>query len=188
MKVLLLKDVYKLGRAGDIKKVANGYGRNYLIPQGLAIPATEKSIKLAERIAEKATERRAIMNKELQGMAEILQGMELEFGMRASETGKLYGSVNAMMIAEKIKELKGIEIDRHQIVTESIRNLGEYIVPISLTLDLLPEVTVFVVRESEVGKRPAPVVEEELAEQTEELTEEVEAAEETVDETEELSE
>jgi len=75
MKVLLLKDVYKLGRAGDIKKVANGYGRNYLIPQGLAIPATEKSIKLAERIAEKATERRAIMNKELQGMAEILQGM-----------------------------------------------------------------------------------------------------------------
>ena len=73
-------------------------------------------------------------------------------------------------------------------MTESIRNLGEYVVPISLTLDLLPEVTVFVVRESEVGKRPAPVVEEELAEQTEELTEEVEAAEETVDETEELSE
>ncbi len=74
-------------------------------------------------------------------------------------------------------------------MTESIRNLGEYIVPISLTLDLLPEVTVFVVRESEVGKRPpVPVVEEELAEQTEELTEEVEAAEETIDETEELSE
>ena len=151
MKVLLLKDVYKLGRAGDIKKVADGYGRNYLIPQGLAHPATDSTIKLAERIAEKATERRAILNKELQGMADMLQGMEIEFGVRASETGKLYGSVSPLMIAEKIKELKGIEIDRHQIVTESIRTLGESMVPISLTLDLIPEVSVFVVREGEVG-------------------------------------
>ncbi len=177
MKVLLLKDVYKLGRAGDIKKVANGYGRNYLIPQGLALPATESSIKLAERIAAKATERRAILNKELHGIAEVLQGLEIEFGVRASETGKLYGSVSPMMIADKIKEIKGIEIDRHQIVTESIRNLGEYVVPISLILDLIPEVTVIIVRDTELGKRPAkvePVIEE--AAQTDE------AAEETVEE------
>jgi len=62
MKVLLIKDVYKLGRAGDIKKVADGYGRNYLIPQGLAIPATANSQKLSESIAKKATERRAALN------------------------------------------------------------------------------------------------------------------------------
>ena len=183
MKVLLLKDVYKLGRAGDIKKVADGYGRNYLIPQGLALPATDSSIKLAERIAEKATERRAILNKELQGMADMLQGMEIEFGVRASETGKLYGSVSPLMIAEKIKELKGIEIDRHQIVTESIRTLGEYMVPISLTLDLIPEVSVFVVREGEVGKRPAPVSDAEaVAEDFVEAIEEAEAIQEIVEE------
>ncbi len=189
MKVLLLKDVYKLGRAGDIKKVANGYGRNYLIPQGLALPATEKSIKLAERIAEKATERRAILNKELQGVADVLQGLEIEFGVRASETGKLYGSVSPLMIAEKIKELKGIEIDRHQVVTESIRNLGEYVIPISLTLDLIPEVTVFIVRESELGKRPQPVSQEQSEpEETDELDNVTETVEELIDEIEEISE
>lgn len=183
MKVLLLKDVYKLGRAGDIKKVADGYGRNYLIPQGLALPATDSSVKLAERIAEKATERRAILNKELQGLAEILQGMEVEFGVRASETGKLYGSVSPQMIADKIKELKDIEIERTQIVTESIRNLGEYIVPISLTLDLLPEVTVIVVREGEVGKRVAvQEIEETIIEEVEEIVEEIEAVEEAIEE------
>ena len=176
MKVLLLKDVYKLGRAGDIKKVADGYGRNYLIPQGLALPATESSVKLAERIAEKATERRAILNKELQGIAEILQGMEIEFGVRASETGKLYGSVSPQMIADKIKELKDIDVERTQIVTESIRHLGEYVVPISLTLDLIPEVTVIVIREGETTRRvPAPeatvaVVEETVEEITVEVT------------------
>lgn len=183
MKVLLLKDVYKLGRAGDIKKVADGYGRNYLIPQGLALPATDSSVKLAERIAEKATERRAILNKELQGLAEILQGMEVEFGVRASETGKLYGSVSPQMIADKIKELKDIEIERTQIVTESIRNLGEYVVPISLTLDLLPEVTVIVVREGEVGKRVAvQEIEETIIEEVEEIVEEIEAVEEAIEE------
>jgi len=70
MKVLLLKDVYKLGRAGDVKKVANGYGRNYLIPQGFAIPATPNSIKMAESIGKKASERRAVLNNELKGVAE----------------------------------------------------------------------------------------------------------------------
>ena len=182
MKVLLLKDVYKLGRAGDIKKVADGYGRNYLIPQGLALPATDSSVKLAERIAEKATERRAILNKELQGLAEILQGMEIEFGVRASETGKLYGSVSPQMIADKIQELKEIEVERTQIVTESIRNLGEYIVPISLTLDLIPEVTVIVVREGEVGQRVSAKEAAEVFEEVEEIVEEIEAVEEAIEE------
>lgn len=182
MKVLLLKDVYKLGRAGDIKKVADGYGRNYLIPQGLALPATDSSVKLAERIAEKATERRAILNKELQGLAEILQGMEIEFGVRASETGKLYGSVSPQMIADKIKEHKEIEVERTQIVTESIRNLGEYIVPISLTLDLIPEVTVIVVREGEVGQRVSAKEAAEVFEEVEEIVEEIEAVEEAIEE------
>ncbi|MDD3949313.1 MAG: 50S ribosomal protein L9, partial [Anaerolineaceae bacterium] len=118
MKVLLIKDVYKLGRAGDIKKVADGYGRNYLIPQGFAIPATDNSQKLSESIAKKATERRAALNEELKSVADVLEGLEVYFPVKAGETGKLYGSVSAQMIADKIKEEKGIELERQQLITE----------------------------------------------------------------------
>ena len=160
MKVLLIKDVYKLGRAGDIKKVADGYGRNYLIPQGLALPATENSIKLAESIGHKASEKRAVLNNELKGVAEILSGLKLEFPVKASETGKLYGSVSSQMVADRVKELKGIELDRHQIVLEPIRTLGEYEVPVHLTIDLFPLLQVIVHREGETVKaRPAKAVE-----------------------------
>ncbi len=160
MKVLLLKDVYKLGRAGDIKKVANGYGRNFLIPQGFAIPATPNSIKMAESIGKKASERRAVLNNELKGVADLLQGLELRFPVKAGETGKLYGSVSAQMIIDKIKEIKDIEIVRHQLVMEPIRNLGEYDIPVNLTLDLVPEIKVIIHREGEVRKAvvPEPVI------------------------------
>ena len=160
MKVLLLKDVYKLGRAGDIKKVANGYGRNFLIPQGFAIPATPNSIKMAESIGKKASERRAVLNNELKGVADLLQGLELRFPVKAGETGKLYGSVSAQMIIDKIKEIKDIEIVRHQLVMEPIRNLGEFDIPVNLTLDLVPEIKVIIHREGEVRKAvvPEPVI------------------------------
>ena len=152
MKVLLIKDVYKLGRAGDIKKVADGYGRNYLIPQGLAIPATEKTMTLAESIASKANEKRAILSNELMGVADILSGLEVDFVVKAGETGKLYGSVTPQMIADRIKEIKGLEIDRPQISTEHIRTLGEFDIPIHLTLDLIPQIKVIVRREGEAVK------------------------------------
>ena len=173
MKVLLIKDVYKLGRAGEIKKVADGYGRNYLIPQGLALPATESSEKLAEAIGHKASERRAVLNNELKGLAEILTSLQLEFPVKASETGKLYGSVTSQMVAEQVKELKGIELDRRQIELEPIRVLGEYDVPVHLTMDLVPMLQVIVRREGEASKaRPAKV-----AEEVEQVSEEAPAVE-----------
>jgi large subunit ribosomal protein L9 len=102
MKVLLLQDVYNLGRAGDIKKVANGYGRNYLIPQGLAVLATAQAIKDAERIREDANKRRAIVSEEMSGIAENMKDTQLFFSARAGETGKLYGSITTMMIADEL--------------------------------------------------------------------------------------
>ena len=155
MKVLLLKDVYKLGRAGDIKKVADGFGRNYLIPQGLALPATAGSIKLAASIGKKATEQRVVMNNELKGVADILVDLILDFSVKAGETGKLYGSVSSQMIVEKVKELKGLDLDRRQIAMEPIRNVGEYKIPVHLTIDLIPEITVNVRREGEVARAEA---------------------------------
>ena len=149
MKVLLIKDVYKLGRAGEIKKVADGYGRNFLIPQKLAIPATPGSLKLAKSIGEKATERRAVLNNELSSVADVLNGIVLDYRVKAGETGKLYGSVSPQMLVDDLMTRHNIELDRHQIAMEPIRILGEFKIPVHLTLDLVPEITVRITREGE---------------------------------------
>ena len=159
MKVLLIKDVYKLGRAGEIKKVAAGYGRNYLIPQGFAIPATKGAMQQAERIADKATERRAALNEELGSVAEVLEGKTLAFGVKAGETGRLYGSVSDDDIIEAIQANFEIELEKRQVETEPIRELGKYNVPIHLTMDLNPEIEVIVYRE---GEAPGEDEEEEV--------------------------
>ncbi|MFZ2095840.1 MAG: 50S ribosomal protein L9 [Anaerolineales bacterium] len=149
MKVLLLKDVYKLGRAGDIKRVADGYGRNYLLPQAMAVLATAEALKMAERIKEKANVQRAIINQEMDAVAKQIFDLTLVFPAKASETGKLYGSVTTQMIAEAIKTKSGVEIARRQIDSQPLRMLGEYKVPIRLTVDLIPTINVTVYREGE---------------------------------------
>lgn len=149
MKVLLIKDVYKLGRAGEVKKVAAGYGRNYLIPQGYAIPATPGAMNQADRIMVKATERRAVLNEELGSVAEVLNGKTLTFAVKAGETGRLYGSVSGEDLVEAIAANFEIEVEKRQVETEPIRQLGTYMIPIHLTMDLVPEVKVIVHREGE---------------------------------------
>ncbi len=156
MKVLLLKDVYKLGRAGDVKKVADGYGRNYLIPQGLAVLATEGALKRAEYIRRKAAEERARLNQELSAVAERIAGLQLAFPVKAGETGKLYGSITPAMIAEAIEEKTGAKVDRRQIDAQPIKLLGVHRASVRLTMDLMPEVTVVVHRE---GEPPESVME-----------------------------
>lgn len=177
MKVLLLKDVYKLGRAGDVKRVANGYGRNYLLPQGLAVLATPGALKQAEHIRASAAVRRQELNQEMGGVAEKLTGLVLTFPARASETGKLYGSVTPQMIADEINKKVSTELSRRQIDIEPLRTLGEHTVPIRLTVDLIPEIMVIIHREGEapVRQTPAGEPEEELQiEPEEELLAELE--------------
>lgn len=149
MKILLLKDVYKLGRAGEVKKVAAGYGRNYLIPQGLAVLATPGALQQAEYIREKAAAQRDALNKEMSGIAEKMEGLVLTFPAKASETDKLYGSITTHLIAETLSEKTGVEIFRRQIDSQPLRMLGEHKVPVRLTVDLIPEITVIVYREGE---------------------------------------
>ncbi|MEE9216891.1 MAG: 50S ribosomal protein L9 [Anaerolineales bacterium] len=144
---MLLKDVYNLGRAGDVKRVANGYGRNFLIPQGLATMATPGALTQSDRIRTAAEEERARLNHELTAVFKQLNGLQLNFPVKAGETGKLYGSVTTQMISETIMEIKGIELDRSQIVSEPIRSLGVHPVSIRLTVDLISELTVVVHRE-----------------------------------------
>jgi len=150
MKIVLIKDVYKLGRAGEIKKVAAGYGRNYLIPRGFAIQATLGAIQQSERIKVKATERRAVLNEELGSVAEVLDGIKLSFAVKAGETGRLYGSVSDDDILVAIHENFEIDLEKRQVETEPIRSLGTFQVPIHLTMDLMPTITVIVHREGEL--------------------------------------
>jgi large subunit ribosomal protein L9 len=154
MKVLLLKDVYKLGRAGDVKRVADGYGRNYLLPQGLAVLATPGALKRAETIRSEAVSQRQELNREMSGLASKINGLVLAFPARASETGKLYGSITPQMIAEALSQRISSEVTRRQVDIEPLRTLGEHTVHIRLTVDLIPEITVIVHREGEAPELP----------------------------------
>jgi large subunit ribosomal protein L9 len=160
MKVLLLKDVYKLGHAGDVKKVADGYGRNYLLPQRLAVLATPSAVKQAETLRQNASIVRAKLNAELSGVAEKLNATTVMFTVKAGETGRLYGSVTPVMIAEEIKRATGLEVDRRNVGNQPLRDLGEYKVPVRLTTDLIPSIKVILHREGEALKtaEEAPAV------------------------------
>jgi large subunit ribosomal protein L9 len=155
MRVLLLKDVYKLGHAGDVKKVADGYARNFLIPQRLATLATANAIKQAETLRQNAAIARAKLNNELSGVAEKLNGLTITFSVKAGETGKLYGSVTSAQIADEIKKTSGLDVDRRNVGHQPLRDLGEYKVPVRLTTDLIPQVKVIIHREGEALKAPA---------------------------------
>jgi large subunit ribosomal protein L9 len=175
MKVLLLKDVFKLGRAGDVKRVADGYGRNYLLPQGLAVLATPGALKQVERIKSQATVQRNALNEQLGDVAAQLNGMVLSFSARASETGKLYGSITTQMIADSISKKTGLEINKRQVYSQPLRALGEHSVQVRLTVDLVPEITVLVNREGEepeeiiIQEPVRPESDEELAEEQAEV-------------------
>ena len=152
MKVLLLKDVYKLGHAGDVKKVADGYGRNYLSPHAMAVLATPGALKQAETLRQNAAIARTKLNAELSGVAEKLNALTLTFAVKAGETGKLYGSITPARLAEEIKRASGLEVDRRNVGHQPLRELGEYKVSVRLTTDLIPTVKVIIHREGEALK------------------------------------
>lgn len=181
MKVLLIKDVYKLGRAGDIKKVADGYGRNFLLPQGFAVLATEGAMKQVQKIKSQAEIRRNAQNDELKGVAELIKDVTLIFPAKAGETGKLYGSITTQDIATALSEKIRYEIKRQQVDTQPIRTLGEFTAHVRLTMDLVPDVKVIVHREGESIETAVAPVEEEKAEKPKKAKKEKEATEEVAE-------
>lgn len=150
MKVLLIKDVYKLGRAGDVKKVADGYGRNFLLTQRLAVLATPGAMKTAEKIRSQGEVKRTALNSELKDLADHVNGVILTFTAKAGETGKLYGSITTQDVATAIQEQTHYEVKRQQIDMQPIREVGEFKAYVRLTIDLVPEVKIIVHREGEV--------------------------------------
>ncbi len=156
MKVLLIKDVYKLGRAGDVKRVADGFGRNFLLPQGFAVLATPGALKQVEKIRKQAAEKRTLLNTEMGAVAEKLASLSLSFAAKAGETGKLYGSITSQDLVDAIKAKSGIDVKRQQVDMQPLRTLGEHKAHIRLTMDLIPEIKLIVYREgeSEPGSQP----------------------------------
>lgn len=155
MKVMLIKDVYKLGRAGDIKKVADGFGRNFLIPQRLAVLATAGALKQSDKIRSTAEVQRTEQNSELKDFASHINGVVLTFSAKAGETGKLYGSITTQDVATAIQEKTRYEVKKQQIEMQPIRNLGEFKARVRLTMDLIPEVKVIVHRDGEAHEEEA---------------------------------
>ena len=143
MKVLLLRDVKRLGSAGDVKEVADGYAANYLIPRGLAVQATPSILKEYQE-RQKARERKKAHEQEsVENLANRLRTTVLTFIVRAGETGKLYGSITSSDIAARLAAEIGRPFDKRQILLEHpIRELGDHRVEIKLMSNQVAEVTV----------------------------------------------
>jgi large subunit ribosomal protein L9 len=152
MEVLLKKDVKGVGHAGDIKKVADGYGRNYLIPQGLASQANQGAAKQAVQIKSTTERKEERERQSALSLAEKISALTLNFKGRATDTDRLFGSVTASDIALAIEQAVGQEIAKRQVDLEHpIRDLGTHKVPVHLMSNINPEVTVVIEREGEAA-------------------------------------
>lgn len=147
MELILRDDVPHLGRAGDVVKVKDGYGRNYLLPQGLAYPATAANKRKIAYESERLATRRAVERDAATTEAGRLAEVRLTFSVNVGEEDRLYGSVTAGDIQRRLEEA-GLHVDKRKVdLPEPIRALGEFKVGIKLHPDVRPEITVLVVRE-----------------------------------------
>ncbi|HSD30964.1 MAG TPA: 50S ribosomal protein L9 [Gemmatimonadales bacterium] len=147
MEIILREDVQHLGRAGEVVKVKDGYARNFLLPKGLAYPATEGNKKRVTFEADRLARLRDTEKQAAEGEATKLTGVSLTFPVKVGEEDKLYGSVTASDIQRRLEE-QGIHVDKRKIdLPEPIRSLGEFRVGIKLHAEVRPELTVVVVKE-----------------------------------------
>ena len=146
MRVILLQNVEGLGNAGDLKEVANGYARNYLLPSKLAAGATPSLI--ANRAQRVATEQRRLEKQEAanQAQAERLSSVALTFRAKVGSQGRLYGSITSQDIASALRDAEDITVDRRSIeLPDPIRSLGTFTIPVRVTSKLEPKITVNVI-------------------------------------------
>jgi large subunit ribosomal protein L9 len=149
MKVILTENIASLGNIGDEVKVAEGYARNYLVPQNKAVRATPKNRKLFERQRAKFQEQVAVEKTQAEELAEKIRGAVCTVAGKVSEEDKLYGSVSTRDITEQL-EAQGFAIEKKMVLlSEPIKTLGSYIVPIRLYADVTSEITVKVIPEQE---------------------------------------
>ena len=147
MQVILLEDVPSLGKVGDLVKVSDGYGRNYLLPKKKAIFATEKNLKAMEHQKTLVQQRLGKVKKDAERLAQQIEKLSCTFAKPVGESGKLFGSVTSMEIEAFLKENR-IEVDRKKILLdEPIKNIGAFTIPIKLHPEVLANLKVWVVQE-----------------------------------------
>lgn len=180
MKVILKEDVFKLGSLGDEVEVKRGFARNFLIPQGKALPLTRENVKQINHQRSILAKKRADAIGQAQSFAKQLEEIEIVFAMKSGESGKLFGSVTQKHIYDALAE-KGIELDRKQVnLSSPIKSLGSHVLPVKLHTEVAAELVVKVVAEASEskpveGEGDAP--EEEAAPAAEAAEETPEAAE-----------
>ena len=151
MRVLFLKDQFPTARSGDIREVKNGFARNYLIPQRIAVLATEHELRRAEKLRQEAAKRRLQEIEELKVLAIELEATPIELKVRSGPTGRLYGSVSNSVVSARLSEVTGRQIPRKRVrVPEQIRLVGDYAVAVNLGEDIWCNVTLNVVSEDEL--------------------------------------
>jgi|SRR5690554_201262 len=147
MEVILTQDINKLGEKDDIVTVKAGYGRNYLIPQGFAILATESARKVVAENIKQAQFKQDKIKKDALVLAEKLENVKLTIGAKAGESGKIFGSVNSIQIADALKK-EGIDVDRRRITFETEpKVLGEYLANLNLHKEVKVQVPFEVIAE-----------------------------------------
>ena len=147
MEVVLRQDVDKVGLRGEIVSVARGYARNYLLPRGLAEPATPGLVRELERRDTERARHEAKTVDEARAIADRLEKLELRFDANAGPTGSLFGSVTATNVADRLWEQEKIRIDRRKLALEPIKRVGRYVVPVELFTDVTAELRVVVAPE-----------------------------------------
>ncbi|MGA2158814.1 MAG: 50S ribosomal protein L9 [Dehalococcoidia bacterium] len=148
MKVVFIEDVSIKEKKGDIKEVSDGYARNFLLPRGLAMPATPGSIKAAQKISQERERKRVRQHDEYVVLAGQISGQELHFKGKASAKGTLHGSITSADIAEKLSKLANVEIDRKKVALKTtLHKVGSHEVEIVFSKDAVAKITVIIEEE-----------------------------------------
>ena len=155
MEVILKEDVNKLGSRGEVVKVAEGYGRNYLIPKKLAIEATAANRAVIDQMKASAVRRAAREKGDAQALAQQVEGVTLNFTRKSGEHDQLFGSVTSGDIAHEL-EHKGVQVDRRKIqLDEPLKHIGEFNVPVKLHKDVTVQLKVVINKEAVAEAAPA---------------------------------
>ena len=149
MKVVFIEDISSKEKKGDIKEVSAGYARNYLLPRGLALPATAGAVKAAEKISQERERKRVRQHDEYVDLAGQIEGKEIRFKGKASSKGTLHGSITSADIADRLSNLINVDIDKKKIALKnSLHNIGEYEVEVVFSKDATAQIMVIIEREA----------------------------------------
>jgi large subunit ribosomal protein L9 len=159
--VILRQDVDTLGLRGEVVNVARGYARNFLLPRGLAEPATPALVRELAKRDQLARRQEAKSSDDARAIAKRVEAIELRFDVNAGPTGSLFGSVTATNVADRLWELQKVRVDRRKLSMDTIKKVGRYTVPVELFSDVVAELTLVVAPEGQEVPTVAEVAEAE---------------------------